>query len=126
MNNKELRKELLERMYKAGCRYIARNADGNVHVYKTLPLKKRSYWSTRDPFIRLHFFENLFEDVTFEDKKPLNIAEELGFIDWSTIPKNTKVLVSDRGLFWIKSHFKEYQDDLEKPFVVYQHGATSW
>ncbi|KGF47559.1 hypothetical protein HMPREF0872_03950 [Veillonella montpellierensis DNF00314] len=126
MDKKELRKEILQLMYDKGYRYIAKNENGNVHVYKTLPEKKCSYWTNGDLFARLHFTDNLFEDVKFEDKEPLSIAEELGIVDWSTIPKDTKVLVSDDGEHWFREYFRRYEEHKEKPFIVYAGGRTSW
>lgn len=120
MNKEELRKEILQRLYGKCYRYITKDSWGQTHAHTRKPRKLEMGWNSNNDEINLFLFNDLFEDVTFEDKEPLCI------IDWSTIPKDTKVLVSDCGLFWIKSHFKEYQDDLEKPFVVYQHGATSW
>lgn len=126
MEQKELRKEILQLMYDKGYRYIAKNENGNVHVYKTLPEKKCSYWTNGDLFARLHFTDNLFEDVKFEDKEPLSIAKELGLIDWTNVPKDTKVLVSDDREYWYKRYFKEYRKDSEKPFVTFANGRTAW
>ncbi|WP_277301184.1 hypothetical protein [Veillonella montpellierensis] len=117
---------VLQSMHNKGYRYIARNEDGNVHVYKTLPEKKCSYWTTGDLFIRLFIFAPLFDDVTFEDGEPLDIAKELGITDWSKVPIDTKVLASNDGKKWEKRHFKEYREDKRNPFVVYAYGLTSW
>lgn len=126
MDKKELRKGALQIIYDNGYRYIARNKDGIGYIYIEKPTKGERCWLNRTGAIRLSFFENLFEDVTFEDKKPLNIAEELGFIDWSTIPKDTKVLVSNDTKNWAKGHFKKYVWSSRTPFVVYAYGTTSW
>lgn len=126
MNKEELRNEILQLMYDKGYRYIARDGCGSVHIYKTSPEKRHSYWANGDLFVRLYFTDNLFEDVKFEDKEPLDIAEELGIVDWATIPKDTKVLVSNDGEKWYKKHFKQYKEDCVEPFVVYCFGNTSW
>lgn len=126
MEQKELRKEILQLMYDKGYRYIARNTDGNVHVYKTLPEKKCSYWTNGDLFARLHFTDNLFEDVKFEDKEPLSLAKELGTIDWSVIPRDTKVLVSQDKKHWHKRHFAGFDEKETYKFIVYGLGETSW
>lgn len=128
MDKKELRKEILQLMYDKGYRYIARDGYGNVHIYKTSPEKRHSYWTNGDLFARLHFTDNLFEDVKFEDKEPLSIAEELGIIDWATIPKDTKVLVSFNGIRWQKRYFAGYinRETAINRFKVYIGGLTSW
>lgn len=127
MDKKELRNEVLRLMYDKGYRYIARDGYGSVHIYKTSPEKRHSYWTNGDLFARLHFTDNLFEDVTFEDGEPLDIAKELGIVDWSTIPKDTKVLVSNDGEDWLRRHFVEYNSgDDSYHFEVYTKGMSSW
>ena len=44
-------------------------------------------------------------------------------IDWSKIPIDTKVLVSNDGEKWRKRYFKEVRDNL---FVCFVLGRTSW
>lgn len=126
MDKKELRNEVLRLMYDKGYRYIARDGYGSVHVYKTSPEKRHSYWTNGDLFARLHFTDNLFEDVQFKNEEPFSIEKALGIVDWSKIPEDTKVLVSRDGKWWTKRYFKEYQENSEKPFIVYAEGATSW
>lgn len=126
MDKTELRKEILQLIYDKGYRYIARNIDENGYIHIEKPEKGARYWLSNAKSIRLFFLDKLFEDVTFEDNKPLNIAEELGFIDWSTIPKDTKVLVSNDTKNWEKRHFKKYVWSSRTPFVVYAYGKTSY
>lgn len=127
MNKEELRKEVLKLIYDKGYRYIVRDKDGAGNIFIEKPEKGARCWFNRTGAIRLFFFESLFEDVQFEDKKPLNIAEELGFIDWATIPEDTKVLVSYDNEHWEKRHFAYY--DIESKinkFIVYGLGKSSW
>lgn len=64
-------------------------------------------------------YEN--ENYYFKKEWLKDIKEE---IDWSTIPPDTKVLVTDEGIEeWYPRYFKEYQDN---KFVCYSKGTTSW
>ena len=53
----------------------------------------------------------------------LNIAEELGIIDWMNVKVDTPVLVSSNGITWHKRYFAkaDYCD-----VYVWDNGATSW
>lgn len=54
----------------------------------------------------------------------LDIAEELGFVDWSKVKVDTPVLVSDvKGGEWIKRYFAFFKDGKVSAWVG---GATSW
>lgn len=44
-------------------------------------------------------------------------------VDWSKIKVNTRILVSDDGVLWIKRYFAKYEDG--KVFYFYG-GVTSW
>ena len=126
MNTQELRKGVLQLIYDKGGRYIARDKDGIAYIYRERPAKETKYWFNTGINERLRFLDVLFQDVTFEDEEPLDIAKELGIVDWSTIPKDTKVLVSDDGEHWFKEYFNRHEEHKEKPFVVYAGGRTSW
>ncbi|KGF47565.1 hypothetical protein HMPREF0872_04005 [Veillonella montpellierensis DNF00314] len=127
MDKKELRKEILQRLYEKGYRYIARDLKPLLYVYKEKPYKYYDLWNSEDPsMLPFDAFNDLFQDVKFEDKEPFDIEKELGIVDWSTIPKDTKVLVSRDGEFWTNRYFKEYRKNSAQPFVVYADGVTSW
>lgn len=127
MNKEELRKEILQYLYDKGYKYIARDLTLHLYIYKGRPYKEGDVWTSADiAGLSLKAFGDLFENVKFEEEEPLSIAKELGIIDWSKIPRDTKVLVSNDGEKWYKKHFKEYKEDCVEPFVVYCFGNTSW
>lgn len=126
MEQKELRMGILQLIYDNGFKFLARDKDNRLYVYTKRPKKKDEYWDSVGILERLKFSDELFADIRFEDKEPLNIAEEIGVLDWSTIPKDTKVLVSHDGEFWTNRYFKEYRKNSAQPFVVYADGVTSW
>ncbi|WP_277293027.1 hypothetical protein [Veillonella montpellierensis] len=127
MNKEELRNEVLKLIYDKGYRYIVRNVDGIGYIHIEKPIKGARYWLSNDKVIRLYFFDKVFEDITFENEEPLNIAKELGIIDWSQVPEDTKVLVSNDGEKWERKHFAQYNGKCSTyPFEVYVNGTTSW
>lgn len=44
-------------------------------------------------------------------------------VDWSKVPVDTKVLVSDDGEEWHKRHFAKYEESI---VYVWGYGDTSW
>lgn len=58
-----------------------------------------------------------------ERNEVLDIAEELGIIDWRNVAVNTPVLVSSNGIKWHKRYFAK-ADYLD--VWVWDNGATSW
>lgn len=126
MENKELRQEILQRLYDNGFKYIAKDFDANIYAYEEKPKKEEVCWFSVGHVSSLYIFKDLFRDIRFEDSEPLKIANELNIIDWAKVPKDTKVLVSDDGKEWYKRYFKEYTGDEECPFSVYFNGRTSW
>lgn len=126
MNKNEFRKALLEHLYERGYRYIARDYNSCIFTSKDKLRKQERTWLGGASMYGLYAFSDLFQDIQFENEEPFNIAKELGIVDWSTIPKDTKVLVSNDGEKWYKKHFKEYKEDCVEPFVVYCFGNTSW
>lgn len=48
-------------------------------------------------------------------------------IDWTTIPKDTKVLVkNEENTDWIPRYFCRYEYNMKSPYLVFRSGATSW
>lgn len=130
MDKELFEKELLERLYKAGYRYIARDAGYSLYAYWYKPVKGDMYWATggqpKQRSLSLVLFNDLYSQIEFEDEEPFDIIKALGIVDWSKVPKDTKVLVSRDGEFWTNRYFKEYRKNSAQPFVVYADGVTSW
>lgn len=61
----------------------------------------------------------------------MNKSEELGVVDWSKVPTDTKVYVSDDKEHWYPAHFfkcdKEFGEKHDNsPFKVFKKGTTSF
>lgn len=61
----------------------------------------------------------------FEEKDQLiDIGEYLGVVDWSKVPVDTPILVSDtNGTNWEKRHFAYFKDGM---VYAWLSGTTSW
>lgn len=51
------------------------------------------------------------------------IFDRKNFIDWSNVAVDTKILVSDDGVNWIRGYFAKYEDGEVSAYI---NGSTSW
>lgn len=114
---------LLRKMYDDGWRYYVRNIGGVA------------YLTTKKPVMTGNILEITSGGTTkcvsairsimpkIDKCGVLDIAEELGIVDWSNIKVDTPVLVSSNGITWKKRYFAkaDYCD-----IYVWNNGATSW
>lgn len=134
ISDKEARQYILQQLYDEGYRYLARDATDKLFAFCTCPEKrgKHVFWMDKlTDFNAKHTFIvdcSCFKDIKWVDEEPLDIAKELGIIDWTKVPKDTKVLVWDReDARKEKRYFSHYvASDTNFPFKVYYGGATSW
>lgn len=130
ISDKEARQYILQQFYDEGYRYLARDESVFLYAYKYKPVKKQYIWDDMrsvSSCLQVHSFL-CFKDIRWVDEEPLDIAKELGLIDWTKVPKDTKVLVWDvEGKQKSKRYFSHYETfDTNFPFKVYCNGATSW
>lgn len=130
ISDKEARQYILQQLYDEGYRYLARDESVFLYAYKDKPVKKQYIWDDMrcvSSCLQVHSFL-CFKDIKWVDSEPLDIAKELGIIDWTKVPKDTKVLVWDEpGEIKKKRYFSHYEpDDAVFPFRTYWGGATSW
>lgn len=130
ISDKEARQYILQQLYDGGYRYLARDENTFLYAYKQRPVKEQHMWSgTNYIFSCVLLYSFLFfKDIKWVDDEPLDIAKELGIIDWTKVPKDTKVLVWDEpGDKKKKRYFSHYLTKNHTfPFAVYCNGATSW
>lgn len=130
ISDKEARQYILQQLYDEGYRYLARDESVFLYAYKYKPVKKQYIWDDMHSVsscLQVHSFL-CFKDIRWVDEEPLDIAKELGIIDWTKVPKDTKVLVWEgKGLLKHKRYFSHYDaSNTYLPFRVYYAGATSW
>ena len=130
ISDKEARQYILKQLYDEGYRYLVRDKDGILVAHRTKPHKVISIFSWRNNNSAPCFVHNYpcFANLSWDDEEPLDIAKELGLIDWTKVPKDTKVLVWDEpGEIKKKRYFSHYKSyGATFPFMVYCEGATSW
>lgn len=130
ISDKEARQYILQQLYDEGYRYLARDESVFLYAYKDKPVKKQYIWDDMrcvSSCLQVHSFL-CFNDIRWVDEEPLDITKELGIIDWTKVPKDTKVLVWDEeDARKEKRYFSHYvASDTHFPFKVYYGGATSW
>lgn len=130
ISDKEARRYILQQLYDEGYRYLARDENTFLYAYKQRPVKEQTIWSDThyiSSCLQLYSFL-CFKDIKWANEEPLDIAKELGIIDWTKVPKDTKVLVWEgKGTVKNKRYFSHYDaSNTYLPFRVYYAGATSW
>lgn len=129
ISDKEARQYILQKLYEDGYRYLARDESTFLYAHKEKPRKKQNMWGGLGYDTScIHIYSySCFKDIKWVDSEPLDIAKELGIIDWTKVPKDTKVLVGDvLGDIKHKRYFSHYAPGATYPFIVYCAGATSW
>lgn len=116
---------LLQKLYDEGWRYYVKNAGGCAFLTTKKPIMLKNildittggdvkYISIMTKSILPNIAKNEF----------LDIAEELGIVDWSKVPVDTPILVSDvNGQECSKRYFAFFEDGKVYAWVG---GATSW
>lgn len=130
ISDKEARQYILQQLYDEGYRYLARDESTFLYAYKQRPVKEQTIWSDTyyiSSCLQLSSF-SCFKDIKWADEEPLDITKELGIIDWTKVPKDTKVLVWDKpGEIKKRRYFSHYLTQNHAfPFAVYYKGTTSW
>ena len=127
ISDKEARQYILQQVYEDGYRYLTRDESAFLYAHKEKPRKKQNIWDGLgcvNSCIHIYSF-SCFKDIKWVDDEPLDIAKELGIIDWTKVPKDTKVLVWDKpGEIKKKRYFSHYKpDDAIFPFRTYLGGS---
>lgn len=130
ISDKEARQYILQQLYDEGYRYLARDESAFLYAHKEKPVKEKHTWDDAHSVsscLQVHSFL-CFKDIRWVDEEPFDIAKEFGIIDWTRVPKDTKVLVWDEpGEIKKKRYFSHYKSyGATFPFMVYCEGATSW
>ena len=124
INDKQGREWVLQKLYDDGWRYIVGSLDDYVYI------------TQREPTIVNGFFRSIslceiYKHIELKSVLPslkcgeiMNIAEELGIVDWSKVAVDTPILVRDSNESrWTKRYFALFEDGL---IYAWESGATSW
>ena len=112
MNDKAFTDELFKRMYDFGYRK-AEIEDDTLFFF----VNERDYLCPFSPRVQV-------KCTCFEEKDQLiDIAEYLGITDWSKVPVDTPVLISNDKEIWFKRYFARYEDG---KVYCWLNEKTSW
>lgn len=111
MTKKDFTDTLFKAMYEFGYRK-AEIVKGRILFYKEDTLM--GVWVPRIPV----------ECTCFADEqKYIDIGEYIGIVDWSKVPIDTPVLISNDKKIWFKRYFARYEDG---KVYCWLNGKTSW
>lgn len=112
MNDKQFTDELFKRMYDLG--YRKAEIESGVLFFFNGKRELLNYFLPRV----------MVASTCFEGKEQLiDIAEYLGIVDWSKVPVDTPVLISNDKKMWFKRYFARYEDG---KVYCWLNGKTSW
>lgn len=122
ISDEQGREWLLQKLYDAGWRYLFEDYCGNVWATKERPrANKFGENEIVGSFSSITNIKKLLPKTNLNQY--LSIAEELGIVDWSKVPVDTPILVSDGGVSWKKRYFAKHENG--KVFA-FRNGTTSW
>ena len=116
------REWLLQKLYDAGWRYLYGDYYGTTCLADKKPETDKfggiiPGGDHRSIGLTKPFFSEL------KINQILNIAEELGIVDWSNVAVDTPILVSQDKVVWKPRYFARYTNGVVKTWLC---GCTSW
>lgn len=112
MNDKQFTDELFKRMYDLGFRKAEIEDDVLF------------FFNGESEFLNPFLPRVMVASTCFEEKDQLiDVAEYLGIVDWSKVPVDTPVLISNDKKIWFKRYFARYEDG---KVYCWLNGKTSW
>ena len=118
------REWLLQKLYDVGWRYYAKNVGGTAFLTTKKPIMNQGILEiTSGGTTRC--INNISEIMPEINRNGLiDIAEELGIVDWSKVAVDTPVLVKDfEEMKWGKRYFAFFKDG---KVHTWNGGVTSW
>lgn len=126
MTSDELGKKwLLQKLYDDVWRYCACRYNGELYLTNTMPMvdMESGYINiySCNKFEYANCLKSVFPKI--KGNEVLNIAKELGFIDWSKVKVDTPILVSQNKVDWKPRYFARYTNGIVETWLC---GCTSW
>ncbi len=126
ISDEQWKKWLLQKLYDDGWRYCACRYNGELYLTNGMPMvdMESGYINiySCNKFKYANCLKSVFPKI--KENEVLDIAEELGIIDWSKVPVDTPVLVrSCKESEWKKRYFAFYKAG---KVHTWDSGATSW
>lgn len=116
------REWLLRKLYDDGWRYIVGGDGTFVYVTKNKPfILDGMYRNNGDKYKCIERISGTLPSL--ETCDVINIAEELGIVDWAKVKVDTPVLVSFDDKLWLCRYFAGFKNGI---VYTWSSGATSW
>lgn len=123
ITDKQGREWLLQKFYDDGWRYYVKNVDGTAFITIKRPVMDDGILDINGAG-HIKCINNISKIMPkIERNEVLNIAEELGIVDWSKVAVDTPILVSGDNKEWVKRYFAKYKDG---KVYCWLNGKTSW
>lgn len=118
------REWLLQKLYNDGWKYYVKNVGNTAFITTERPVINDGILDING-CCHVKCINNISKIMPqIERNEVLNIAEELGIIDWSKVAVDTLILVKDfKCDAWKKRYFSIYKDGT---IYAWANGATSW
>lgn len=123
ITDKQGREWLLKKLYDDGWRYIVGGDGTFVYITKNKPfILDGMYRANGDKYKCIDLTNGILPDLEACDV--MNIAEELGFVDWYKVKVDTPILVREYDdNIWEKRHFAFFKNGKVHAWL---NGSTSW
>ncbi|MDU4008757.1 hypothetical protein [Veillonella sp.] len=114
---------LFKKLYDNGWRYYVKNIGGDVFLTKKEPVMIDNILDIRSG--GLTKLVNAMAEImpNIDEGRVLDIAEELGVVDWSKVAVDTPILVSIDDETWLCRYFAAFKNGI---VYTWSGGATSW
>ena len=123
ITDKQGREWLLQKLYDDGWKYYVKSVGNIAFITTERPVVNDGILDINSGG-RVKCINNISKIMPqIERNEVLNIAEELGIVDWSKVAVDTPVLVSFDGCNLFKKYFAKVQN---YTFYTWDNGATSW
>lgn len=126
ISDEQGREWLLQKVYDAGWRYYVKASNGCMYLTKEKPTfcgdgKSINPYSGGTTMCT-DFFATFIHGIKYNEV--LDIAEELGIVDWSKVPVDTPIYVREHeNNTWEKRHFAFFKNGR---VYAWLSGTTSW
>lgn len=114
---------LLQKLYDDGWKYYVKSIGNIAFVTKIRPVMDDGVLDINSggTVKCINNISKMMPEI--ERNEVLDIAEELGIVDWSKVKVDTPILVSNDNKEWIKRYFARYEDGNVYGWL---NGKTSW
>lgn len=123
ITDKQGREWLLQKLYDDGWRYYAKNVGGTAFLTTKKPIMNQGILEITSGGTTKCI--NIISEIMPEiDRNGLvDIAEDLGIVDWSKVEVDTPILVSLDDKLWLCRYFAGFKNGI---VYTWSSGATSW